>query len=213
MFSLLIALSLVAADPVAEEQRETLRQVKELVLLPDAVRKAHSRETEAVLRQISREPATAEARLAIRFAAATRLHNALTRAARREGVPLEPRGISTRLTTLVLTGKVELPKRLNTPYKEPRSGRLVVRELVRLNHAKNCLLCHSPTAQVQLAYGDLPEGDDALLHTEVTHVKPEFSLLLDAPKGSNPARERFDFVVRVRAATAEEMRRSKEARK
>src|SRR5262249_46647007 len=31
------------------------------------------------------------------------------------------------------------------PFKDDR-GRLVVRELVRVNHLRNCLLCHAPSA-------------------------------------------------------------------
>jgi hypothetical protein len=111
---------------------------------------------------------------------------------------------------------------------------LAVRELVRLNHHQNCLLCHAPgnTPDVELnamgrstniVTGPVPSpgqpfnspsrgydpnaSPDVLVRADVTYLRQDFSLL-QAVKDADPWPEmqRFDYLVRTRAVTAEEAR-------
>lgn len=118
---------------------------------------------------------------------------------------------------------------------DPRSpttqgGRTVVRELVRINHNRNCLLCHAPgnspgltgetlTAGVpvpgtplsppQQGYGNAPP--ELLVRLDVTYLRQDFSALQPvADAGPWPEMQRFDFVVRTRTVTAEEAKEYRE---
>src|SRR5262249_16941473 len=119
----------------------------------------------------------------------------------------------------------ELKNILNEP--DPRApfsdeGAMKVRELVRINHLRNCLLCHAPSksenepirAQVPKPAAALPpidqyyppSGAGILVRADVTYLKQDFAVLqpvAGAPPW--PDMQRFDFVVRVRLATAEEL--------
>jgi hypothetical protein len=108
--------------------------------------------------------------------------------------------------------------------------RLVVREVVRINHHRNCQLCHPPgnTPDVALSafgasehvviagvpspyepfrslstsYGfDLP---DIVVRADVTYLRQDFSLLQPVKDAAPwPEQQRFDFLVRTRTAPAE----------
>jgi hypothetical protein len=100
-----------------------------------------------------------------------------------------------------------------------------VRELVRVNHHQSCLLCHAPgntnsvspeavTAAVPIPSEALPspgEGyrtsvPDVLVRVDVTYLRQDFSALL--PVGDAhpwPEMQRFDFLVRTRTLTDEEV--------
>jgi hypothetical protein len=100
----------------------------------------------------------------------------------------------------------------------------VVRELVRVNHHRNCLLCHAPgntgrvapeavTAAVPVPGEPLPspsEGyrsssPDLLVRVDVTYLRQDFSALLPVEDANPwPEMQRFDFLVRTRAVTEEE---------
>jgi hypothetical protein len=108
------------------------------------------------------------------------------------------------------------------PVREKIDGKevTVVHELVRLNHHKNCLLCHSPStsgpkppeslaAPVPLptdpldppsdGYGMRGSPDGLLVRIDVTYLRQDFSMMQPV-KGSAPWPEmqRFDYLVRTR---------------
>jgi hypothetical protein len=100
----------------------------------------------------------------------------------------------------------------------------VVRELVRVNHHRSCLMCHSPgnketvspdtlTAQVPVpgeplatpSQGYANSVPDLLVRVDVTYLRQNYSLM-QAVEDANPWPEmqRFDFLVRSRVLTEEE---------
>jgi hypothetical protein len=97
----------------------------------------------------------------------------------------------------------------------------VVRELVRINHHRNCLLCHAPgnTSDVtpEILLGGVPipgeplpqerySGDSGVVvRTDVTYLRQDFSRLQKVPDAAPwPEMQRFDFLVRTRVLTAAE---------
>lgn len=125
----------------------------------------------------------------------------------------------------------ELVALLDEP--DPRAPRIedgdqqkrpVIRELVRINHHRNCLLCHAPgntpsvspealTAAVPVPTEPLPSpsdgyrqsSPDVLVRVDVTYLRQDFSMY-QAVGDANPWPEmqRFDFLVRTRTLTVEE---------
>jgi hypothetical protein len=100
----------------------------------------------------------------------------------------------------------------------------VVRELVRINHHRNCLLCHSPVDTDRVPR-DMPVGEvpipslplfpggggyagrfpELLVRADVTYLREDFSVLLPVPDASPwPELQRYDFLVRERVLTEEE---------
>jgi hypothetical protein len=98
------------------------------------------------------------------------------------------------------------------------------RELVRVNHHRNCLMCHAPantgnvaaetlTAAVPTPQAPLPSPSqgyqnsipDILVRLDVTYLRQDFSML-QAVADANPWPEmqRFDFLVRTRTLTEKE---------
>jgi hypothetical protein len=115
------------------------------------------------------------------------------------------------------------------PVFEPKQRRHVVRELVRVRHLGNCYLCH-PSAPVQEApVGALVPIDGhtvvpsvryyrtngksspgEFVRADITFLRQDFSVIQSIPEGGDgPRAQRFDFMVRTREATAEEMARLK----
>jgi hypothetical protein len=106
----------------------------------------------------------------------------------------------------------------------------VVRELVRLNHHHNCLLCHAPgprtgsstedaappkglTAQVPVptesldGYNRFSRNPDILVRIDVTYLRQDFSIKLPVADAKPwPDEQRYDFLVRTREVTDEEAR-------
>jgi hypothetical protein len=100
----------------------------------------------------------------------------------------------------------------------------VVRELVRINHHRNCLMCHAPgttsgvspetlTAQVPVPSEPLPSpfdgyrnsSPDVLVRLDVTYLRQDFSLMQPVEEsGAWPTMQRFDFLVRTRVLSEEE---------
>lgn len=100
----------------------------------------------------------------------------------------------------------------------------VVRELVRVNHHRSCLLCHAPgntgkvsadavTAGVPVPGQPLtpPSGGyntthpDILVRVDVTYLRQDFSALLAVADANPwPEMQRFDFLVRTRVLSDEE---------
>jgi hypothetical protein len=102
----------------------------------------------------------------------------------------------------------------------------VVRELVRVNHHRNCLLCHSPVSHEgglpgqEVATGPAPSPsealpspaqgyrsgprrrDDVFVRADVTYLRQDFSQMQAVANAAPwPAIQRFDFVVRRRVLT------------
>jgi hypothetical protein len=116
----------------------------------------------------------------------------------------------------------------------------IVRELVRINHHRSCLLCHAPgntldardlkltgidqalpvavTAPVPSPDQPLPPptraynlepsraAPDLLVRVDVTYLRQDFSLMQQVKNsGPWPERQRFDFLVRTRAVTSNDV--------
>jgi len=98
-----------------------------------------------------------------------------------------------------------------------------VRELVRVNHHRNCVLCHAPsTAQDDPVRGGVPSSSlplpdpfsveyyssssfERFARADVTYLRQDFSVSMKvADPGKWRATQRFDFLVRVRELTKEE---------
>lgn len=100
----------------------------------------------------------------------------------------------------------------------------VIRELVRINHHRNCLLCHAPgntgnvsaetlTAAVPVPSEPLPSpsdgyqqsSPDVLVRIDVTYLRQDFSMYQAIAEASPwPEMQRFDFLVRTRTLTDDE---------
>jgi hypothetical protein len=99
----------------------------------------------------------------------------------------------------------------------------VARELVRINHHSNCLLCHAPavkgktpmealTAEIPLptdstgGYGRMPGSPQRglLVRIDVTYLRQDFSAVPHRFSGREETR--FDFLVRKRVLTPDEAR-------
>jgi hypothetical protein len=107
------------------------------------------------------------------------------------------------------------------PFTHPRNGKKVVPELVRLNHLRNCALCHPPSAQKEdPARGFMPVAGEPLpqlyyanqdlngdfVRADVTLLHQHFSVNLAVPSdGIWPTSQRFDFVTRYRPAQPDEI--------
>ncbi len=91
-----------------------------------------------------------------------------------------------------------------------------VRQMVKLNHNQNCMLCHPPadaatpgaviTAQVPLPTQPLPSFSqgygnsqpDILVRIDATYLRPDFSMLQTVKDAAPwPEKQRFDFLVRT----------------
>jgi hypothetical protein len=114
------------------------------------------------------------------------------------------------------------------PVVETKDGKAVtaVRELVRINHHRNCLMCHPPgqsavgnenvlTAEVPLPGRPLPSANEGgyrsqgiaeiLVRIDVTYLRQDFSIMLPVADAAPwPEMQRFDFVVRKRVLKDDE---------
>lgn len=100
----------------------------------------------------------------------------------------------------------------------------VVREMVRINHHRNCMMCHAPrdpvttaagalTAEVPIPGQPLPtpfqgygsSSPDLMVRIDVTYLRQDFSAMLPVSvENPWPESQRFDFLVRERKLTCEE---------
>ena len=101
---------------------------------------------------------------------------------------------------------------------ETAGGKWSVREIVRVNHLKNCLLCHAPStsrrdlvrAPVPLPNQPLPvvyyaSSRGALVRADVTYLKQDFAVRHPVQNhGKWPAMQRFDYFVRERPSDKHE---------
>lgn len=98
----------------------------------------------------------------------------------------------------------------------------VVRELVKVNHHRNCLLCHAPGNTQDVPKGVLrvpvplpseplptvqyyqsePPAPNIVVRVDVTYLRQDFSMLMPVNDAKPwPDRQRFDFLVRARELT------------
>src|SRR5262249_23704202 len=103
------------------------------------------------------------------------------------------------------------------------------REIVRVNHLKNCLLCHpaaapedritrrrdvldkppsgrvpEPRVQIPVEYYSSP-GDGIFVRADITYLRQDFSVRLPVANAHPwPAMQRYDFLVRLRSLTSTE---------
>ena len=109
----------------------------------------------------------------------------------------------------------------SVPVLNNITNRFTVRELVRLNHMRNCLLCHAPSANDKdgLVRGLVPTPGKPLprlyyagqsgdfVRADVTFLRQDFSVNLPVKAAAPwPDEQRFDFVTRVRPVTDDEMK-------
>jgi hypothetical protein len=141
-------------------------------------------------------------------AVAKRAADAIARLERKDLIP--------ELLAVLETGDPRLPKEVD--------GKAVVREMVKLNHHRNCMMCHSPagsgtpnpnaiTAEVAVQGQPLPspgEGyrqstPELMIRIDVTYLRPDFSASMPVKDAHPwPEMQRFDFLVRERKLTADE---------
>jgi hypothetical protein len=106
-------------------------------------------------------------------------------------------------------------------------GTATIREVVRINHLSNCQLCHATaTATTDPVRGRVPDPSQPLppettqqyyqdnrgifVRADVTYLKQDFSVVLPVPQSKEwPAHQRYDFVVRTRPMSLEEVARLK----
>jgi hypothetical protein len=102
----------------------------------------------------------------------------------------------------------------SAPVLDDETNRYTVRELVRLNHLRNCLLCHAPSTSKEdgLVRGFVPAPGEPLpveqyyesqdvhfVRADITYLRQDFSILLpDEEAGPWPHEQRYDFVTRLR---------------
>ena len=108
-----------------------------------------------------------------------------------------------------------------------RGGKPVVREMVRLNHHRNCMMCHAPgtaagiqptvfTAEVPVqgkslnppsqGYNRVTAHPDLLVRLDVTYLRQDFSAMLPVADAAPwPEMQRYDFVVRERTLSTHEL--------
>jgi hypothetical protein len=112
------------------------------------------------------------------------------------------------------------------PFEMDKDGKRVTvrRELVRLNHHSNCLLCHAPSFdEKDFVRGPVPDPSRMLppslsavyygasgsrglfVRADVTYLRQDFSEVQQVENPGNwPKLQRFDFLVRVRPLTDDE---------
>jgi HEAT repeat protein len=97
-------------------------------------------------------------------------------------------------------------------------GKWAVTELVRVNHLRNCLLCHAASLDrsdpvrglvpergkpLREEYYESQKGD--FVRADVTYLKQDFSAMQPVPDhGEWPRLQRFDYLLRTRELTADE---------
>jgi HEAT repeat protein len=92
----------------------------------------------------------------------------------------------------------------------------MVREVVRINHLSNCLMCHpASVARTDLVRGAVPtpgqplpppstpsqyyDNGSIFVHADTTYLKQDFSVMQPVPQHDQwPEYQRFDYMVRVR---------------
>ncbi len=103
-----------------------------------------------------------------------------------------------------------------------KQNALLRREVVRVNHLMNCLLCHPPSFSAKdLVRGAIPTpnkavgsaagsyaGAEHFVRADVTYLRQDFSVFqpVARPFKDWPSHQRYDYLVRIRRATPTEAR-------
>jgi HEAT repeat protein len=105
--------------------------------------------------------------------------------------------------------------------KKTKRKQTVVRELVRVNHLSNCLMCHAQSLDLRdlvrgavpipgqslpppVAYYDTHTG--AFVRADITYLRQDFSIFQPVLKsGTWPSQQRYDYMVRLRALSKREL--------
>jgi hypothetical protein len=124
------------------------------------------------------------------------------------------------------------------PFETDVDGKHVnaVREMVKINHHRNCLLCHPPAPANSMPGGVMavvptpgesfappsmggPYGGspgDAMIRADITYLRQDFSIMASVANAQPwPEMQRFDFLVRTRVLTdreAQDLRTAQKAR-
>jgi HEAT repeats len=107
----------------------------------------------------------------------------------------------------------------NLPFKNDNKV-YVIREVVRINHLSNCMVCHSPSlAKGDLVRGRVPmPGEDPpplyyqertgiFVRADITFLRQDFSVVQPVPNsGKWPGNQRYDYVLRERPLTKPEQK-------
>lgn len=105
------------------------------------------------------------------------------------------------------------------PYYDRSKNSYLVREVVRINHLSNCLMCHAPSeGSNDLVRGRIPtpgfplaptvqqyEGSGGnFVRAEVTYLRQDFSVIQPVDRARPwPTMQRFDYLVRSRPISLE----------
>jgi hypothetical protein len=117
-------------------------------------------------------------------------------------------------TVVQLVDLLDLPSP-SAPVRDASTNRSTVRELVRLNHLRNCLLCHAPSFDKNdsLVRGLVPTPGEALpvaaayyeaekgnfVRADTTYLRQDFSVTLPTENAAPwPREQRYDFMTRLR---------------
>jgi hypothetical protein len=122
------------------------------------------------------------------------------------------------------TSLLDEPNNVLRPINAGPAAVYAVREVVRVNHLRNCLLCHAPaTSLTDSVRGLVPvpgqplpppfstpyyEGQNGIfVRADVTYIRQDFSVPQPVARAGNwPAYQRYDYLVRTRYPTEVEMR-------
>lgn len=119
------------------------------------------------------------------------------------------------------------------PYAVPAENgkqKMVIRELVRINHHRNCMLCHAPMSEAEVTnrrlavpVGPVPPSQEplpptssvvyysarrgaAVVRADITYLRQDFSIQQQViNQGKWPEIQRFDFLVRTRELKPQEL--------
>jgi len=104
------------------------------------------------------------------------------------------------------------------PFRN-KEGKWMVNEVVRVNHLRNCLMCHAPSLdRKDMVRGLVPtpgrplpvavyyEGAGTFVRADVTYLKQDFSVMQPVKDAKPwPEVQRFDYLVRTRELKAVEL--------
>jgi hypothetical protein len=128
-----------------------------------------------------------------------------------------------RDSVLQLVPLLDKPDPAAPVYEKGKSqNKIVVNEMVRVSHLANCLMCHAPSFSTDnLVRGHVPVLGQPLdpvtggygggspgtfVRADITYLKQDFSVQQPVAKhGAWPANQRFDYMVRTRPATFDEI--------
>jgi len=136
-----------------------------------------------------------------------------------------------KATPALVTALLEPDPNLPVTFEQGKQKLHVVRELVRVNHLSNCVLCHAPSFdRGDLVRGAVPipgqplpgpattpqyyETGESFVRADITYLRQHFSVLQPVLRsGQWPNNQRFDYLVRLRPVTAKKELEQAEALK